>query len=288
MVSDAINYYSIIRYVPEPLRGEQINVGVIAVSRAGTSGRAKFPRRWTRAKQFGKEDVTFLGDFSRSLNRQLADQLSLFDGPGRWNLDRLEKLSGEWSNSIQISEPRASTLPLDQLLEDIYVSFVKEPSAQRRELRDRRVAANEVIRAAKKALRESYGQVQAEQLVKPRDFIDGRYGQYKFDLVIRNQIPLFAAEGLSFEVPESADLERDVHALAWAIDDVLPGKESLKLAVIALPPKGRQAVSIYKKAKEIYTSLGARFVVENEIGRWADEIAADVKSHIPSLATHRR
>src|SRR2546426_904839 len=75
-------YYSIIRYVPDPVRGEQVNVGALAVHADGTFASVRFDRRFDRARSLGRgADVGFLRDFRNDLEglamEQSAAQLPL-------------------------------------------------------------------------------------------------------------------------------------------------------------------------------------------------------------------
>ena len=57
--------YCIIRYVPNPLTEERVNVGVIAYD--DTQVRVRFLERWNRVKHFAGRDITFLRDLARVL-----------------------------------------------------------------------------------------------------------------------------------------------------------------------------------------------------------------------------
>src|SRR2546427_238547 len=132
----ANNYYSVVQYVPDPTRDERINVGIVVASEDGTIGRAKFPKDWSRVRQFGREDVTFLRDFANSLERDLRAQLQLMPNGERWHLDSLQRFSAEWQNSIQISEPRVSSLSPEQLVDEMYERLVKEPPPRHHAFKD--------------------------------------------------------------------------------------------------------------------------------------------------------
>ena len=43
------SYYSVVQYVPNPMSGERVNVGVIAFD--GHAVRTRFLRNWTRARR---------------------------------------------------------------------------------------------------------------------------------------------------------------------------------------------------------------------------------------------
>jgi len=266
-MDNRVVFYSIIQYVPDPTRNERMNVGVVVTDEVGAVGRAKFVRDWGRARLFGKEDVSFLRDFAHALSQELQAQLPLLSSVTRWDLGHLQKFSLEWRNSIQISEPRASTLNPERLLEDVYEKFVKELPPRRHAFRDKRAAAGLARTAIKRAVEDRYGKPQSASLVKSHVWINGNLDEHEFDVVIQNHIPLVAARGLSFEVPESPELERDVDALAWAIDDIRRTSDKPKLGVIALPPTDKNRE--YERARKIYEGLKAEFVRVDEVDEWA-------------------
>ncbi len=274
MIRMDISYYSVVQYVPDPLRGERMNIGVVAADAAGKVARARFPGRnsrvWSRAKQFGREDLDFLRGFVESVDEQLSSKPSLFARSREWSPDDLARLTANWQNSIQFSQPKASTLSVEDLVVQVYERLVREPPIRHREHRDKRVVVYRALRVVRQAL--SQKRPGAESLVKSHDWIQGRLDEHELDLVVRNGAPLLAAEGLSFEVPASQDLWREMDALKWAIVDLREAKAVPKIGVIALPPRGRNRE--YERARDIYEELGAEFVPEPGLDKWAEETVA--------------
>jgi hypothetical protein len=122
------SYYSIIKYLPDPISEEAMNIGV-AVFGGGVTPRFRFISDWTRARQFGGESTEFLEKLSRQLSSR---QLGIFEDSGQWNEDQLRRVLGKWHNSVQFTSPRASLRDAPALLDDIAGSFLRE--AQRKEI----------------------------------------------------------------------------------------------------------------------------------------------------------
>lgn len=120
-----VNYYSIVHYVPDPIRDERINIGVIVVDDENLVAYAKFLPNFSRAKQFGHEDITFLIEFAQSVELEIREQKNLSSNMPRWNINRLKELNLNWNNSIQISQMKVSTLPINQLINKIYSRFIE-------------------------------------------------------------------------------------------------------------------------------------------------------------------
>src|ERR1700682_5257485 len=97
------SHYSIVQYVPDPISDERINVGVIATGDGGAV-RVRFLNHWQRVRQFGLRDVSFLQDFARRIE---IGQRELNLSGDEWSEPILRRLSSEWIQSIQLTEPRA-------------------------------------------------------------------------------------------------------------------------------------------------------------------------------------
>lgn len=129
--------FFLVRYVPDPVKGEFTNIGVIlreAVQRPSGSGTpapsVRFTRDWSRVRCMDADaDIGLL----ESLEAELAARLQTASGPGK---PILELLADSLSNAIQISEPRASlaeslSTEMDLLLK-MYVEPIKVKQERRR------------------------------------------------------------------------------------------------------------------------------------------------------------
>lgn len=266
--------FCVVRYVPNPLASEQVNIGLIAWR--GEEIRARFVDHWSRIQRFGHEDIGFLRDFAERVLEATADQGKL---PGvaeavGLNTHALERIVGSWGNSIQFSEAKASLLAPDEVLGEMIPIFLREPS--RREVRDRRVAARYAFEGISKTLGQK-----AKGLIKKRAQIDGAYDQHRFDVVVANGAPLFAAQGFSFEIPDTVVLMRDLDALAWTIADVKRARRSFPLAVVVLPPS--RASVAYTKARKIFPALKADLLTRSQIEPWAARQQKKVRAACPEL-----
>ena len=116
-------FYSLIQYVPDLIRNERVNIGVVVF----TEGYAEthFIENWTRVRQFGG-DVSSLQTVAKEIEKMrpaaLRDAVSL------------------WQQSIQFTAPAASLLDPDTLLIDIAQRCLIDPEKHEREYRDRHQA----------------------------------------------------------------------------------------------------------------------------------------------------
>lgn len=128
--------FFLIRYVPDPVKGEFTNIGVI-LREAGAPGaavqqtpRVRFTRDWSRVRCMDAgADLALL----EALEGELAARVH---PAGAGSKPILEVLQDSLSNSIQISEPRASlaeNIATEmELLMTLYVEPIKVKEARRR------------------------------------------------------------------------------------------------------------------------------------------------------------
>jgi hypothetical protein len=125
------SYYSIIQYVPNPIANERINVGVLTFDEEEL--KVKFLKNWKRVENFCMGDISFLRDFESQMQKAVSQGLlfpgdSLLDQPRQ---ERLQRISENWMNSIQFTEPNFSLKPVDKLLEDSIKKYLIEPVPSR-------------------------------------------------------------------------------------------------------------------------------------------------------------
>jgi hypothetical protein len=136
-------YYSIVQYVPDIVAEERINIGVIAFDQERVQ--CSFLKNWSRVKCFvSGGDVSFLRDVADDFYEASRGQLAFAqrDGRGRLNEDAINEMSRTWRNTIQVTQPRGSLLPLEQLLPKMTDRFLRTRKPERPEHRGRSDARN--------------------------------------------------------------------------------------------------------------------------------------------------
>jgi len=125
--------FFLIRYVPDVVKGEFVNIGVLLREAAGADARAqvKFTRDWSRVRCMDAEaDVGLL----EALEQEISGRLKLGVSP-RDPKTVMEVLQDTLSNSLQMTEPKA-TLAENmatemELLLRMYVEPMKVPRCAR-------------------------------------------------------------------------------------------------------------------------------------------------------------
>jgi hypothetical protein len=267
------SYFSIIRYVPDPLTGEQMNIGVVVFGDGKT--RVRFTRDWQRLQSFGGDNAQFLRHFAESARRSSSENLPLpgFEEPIDLSEDSVRAVAGKWMNSIQFSEVKASRLEPDDLLEDIGPRVLRVRRAARHPYRTRRAAVSLAYKEVEDGLRAAVGK-DWPRFYRKKPELEGRLQNHAFDVGIENGQPLLAARGLSFEGPASPDLEKEIRVTAWALDDIRESGAKTQLAVVALPPQ--RSTKLFDEAARVFRELNAQVVLEDEAHDWAASAARDL------------
>jgi hypothetical protein len=123
------------------------------------------------------------------------------------------------------------------------------------------------------ALQSEIGKA-ASKLVRPRFQLDGRFDNHQCDLAVVNGKPYAAINSFSFEMPESQDLIKAIHAATWTADDMKQKDPNFPIALVALPPK--QPSALYDKTIRVFTDLKAEVVPEDKLPNWSKELASAV------------
>ena len=264
------SFFSVIRYVPDPITEERLNVGVVVYGEGKVL--SKFIGEWAKVRIFGGEDIRFLREFADDIERK---QLNLFRPDSRWDEHTLQQISKHWKNSIQLSEPKASLQSPQELLEDISSRYIREQVHRRRERKDKREVLRVGLEALTQSFYERHHQPLSNNLIKRRHSIKGARDNHSLDLVIGNGHPFFAAEALSFQGQDSVEMRKEVDAALWVIEDIRKADNKLPLAVLALPPVGR--LPLYSKARRIFKNdLKVDFVAGAQVEGWGRKMAKTI------------
>jgi DUF3037 family protein len=260
-----VTYYTVVHYLPNPLSGERVNVGVIAWNDGQIT--ARFVDDWRRIHSFGGEDIRFIRDFARRVEEATSANPDLpgLGSSGRLDEERLKKIVGSWIHSLQFSEPRASLRGPSQTVDDMASIFLR---ARRHVQRGRTRTSAAALAAHSIFVGLEELTQKASQLMKRNYAIKGKLEEHPFDVVVANGRPFFAAQGLSFEVADSRILGLEVEATAFALSDVRARDREFPLAVLTLPPQRKS--QLFNKAQTLFDALKAE-VVESEdaMNRWA-------------------
>jgi hypothetical protein len=265
--------YSLIQYVPSPVRDERINVGVIVT---GEEPEWFGSRLLTRTHRGRLKRLGFAGTFSflDDLNRELADSAVTHDQLAiprsrPWNADAVESALADWANTVQLSAPRAAIHDRPQVLLDaLYAELVADPAEPRHRARDRRWIRSRALTGLRQGL-ESVPGFDFDAHVRTKVRIAGALEQHDFDIELLNGQPIRLIQGLALEGVSKRD--REIEALAWTIDDV---QKTSATPISVLSVGGGAA---FNRARHIYEGLGAQVVGEPEFDAWLEQASTGLR-----------
>ena len=277
------SFYIVAQYVPDPITGERLNIGVLVYEDGNERIYSYFLQDWQRAKCFAGQltDIGFLRDFANQLPRQLAGASVLSGAKGQTiTKESLLDMVSNWGNSIQFTAPRASLMSAEDLLAYVSDRFVREPVHTSIQHRTRTQAAKVAADKVKQALHVTLNQVPSQFLSRNK-LIMGKVEPHDFDVVVKNGVPVWATEALSFEGPNRKDRRDDISLMAWAVEDVRKLQPNLLLGVLALEPRRpNDAHQDYSSAQKIFSGLGVEMASESTIDDWAKEQAEKVAPYL--------
>jgi hypothetical protein len=265
--------YSVIRYVPDPIAEECVNVGVVTWDQRRI--RVRFLNNWTRVRAFGHENVDFIREFAKEMEAATQRQLPLRDINAvlSLNTDQLKKMISGWGENIQFSPPRGSIKDADALIADVAPLFLRTRRTARAGVRTRVVAAKMAANILLDAVRQRDPD-EAEHLVKRKEIVDGAIDQHRLDVALANGHLIAGVQAISFEINASEHLEKEMLAIKWAISDIRRRNRDLPMAIFALPPRAGGARSAYRDARRAVTALHADMVTSEDLmAQWASERA---------------
>lgn len=218
--------FSLIRYVPDPVKGEFANIGVV-LRAAGQDGTAavRFTRDWSRVRCLDPDaDVEML----EALEAEIASRL---EREGRDEAKPvLSVLEDSLSNSLQMTAMRGTlaesvAAEMEQLLR-MYVEPLKAP-AVRRQASGRAAIAGSMREAFERAgvWKLMRKRVPAREYTQPGDplKIDCGYrnGQVRLFHAVSLESDAEVAKGLAYSLPKLSEGVRRVEGLGLELTSVV-------------------------------------------------------------------
>lgn len=254
------SFYSVLQYIPDPVRDERVNFGVLAFG--GGQVCRVFLSNWTRVRSFAQADVAFL--------KRLVHET------GDWDEAAIRRLAEQWTGSIRITTPSASLLAPDALVLDASKRFLIDSVPAMLGYRPRTTAVKTARTWVKEKLKERVGGRWRALLRDEKYHLPGTHKAYEFDIAVGNGQPYFAMQALSFEVPNTKPLEKEIEATAWRVKEVHDASPGLPIGVFTFPPdgEGSDRTRLYEEARQIFGDLEVAVIDEQHLPAWASDMVA--------------
>jgi hypothetical protein len=258
--------FSLIRYVPDVVKGEFANIGVV-LREAGKDAVVRFTRDWTRVRCMDAEaDIALL----ESLETEIAERLRA----GVELNPVLGVLNDTLSNSVQMTDMRATlaeSMPAElELLLKLYVEPLKVPGLKRK-VSGRTAIANRMRDEFERAgvWRLMRKKVAAAQYTQAGDPL-------KLDCGYRNgQVRMFQAISLDTDVEAAKGLAYSAAGLREGVERV--EGVGLELTAVVEPVSTVGDAELYGFAVSVMERAAIRVLTAGDLGRVAETARRELR-----------
>lgn len=225
-------FFSLIRFVPDPARGEFINLGAVAGSDETREWELRLVSNLARAKALDDRGVLAAAvSYAASLQDNIAvlSQLDV-EVSEPMSLDLLRQRAGDLQNVVQLSPPApvvadsaeaALDLVFDQLVLDVA----------------RRSFGFEKKHKAVGAARRAYRAHGVDGSVRERAAVRASAFGETFDFAVHNGAAVQLVQCWSFQLPNQADLAEHVKSWSWVVHELRQSGGELAIgdSTVAIP-----------------------------------------------------
>lgn len=286
--------YSVIRYVPSPISGEFVNIGVIAGNDQRSDWFLRQATDATRARRFGpKESLDAAFALMNTVGSSI-DALDYLPDPEATNQvvepseAWLRELGERHRNVIQFTPPapveaESAADAADTLFAYFIGERVKEPTQT-------------VTRArAFHSLRRAYLQAGVnERMLRQRTELRCNALHTPMDFAVGNGRVVQLAHSWSFQISSLDDVSRDVKAWGYALqalrgnggeiahaNTIIPVSPDVDVEVLCIEPRNDFQAAAFAEATQVFDDVHASVRAYSA----ADEIAAIAAKQISSIGT---
>jgi hypothetical protein len=275
--------YSVLRFVPDPARGEAVNLGLLVGDDDAREWELRLIQNFRRAKAVDDHGVLQLAlSFVDQLETHIEalEQIPESSSVLPISSELVARFAGEMQNIVQLTPPvpvvaASAEEALDLLSDELLV----DPAARRY----RFLKKHPAVGATRRAYRKHH--VPDEAIEQRAPIVAGAYDG-AFDFAVFNSEALQLVQCWSFQLPNQAELAEQVKAWAWVVREVrerggtlraggreihVPSGDEFEIAAVFIPPAdGQDDVRAYEEARAAFEETHV-FALEPD---QADELGA--------------
>ena len=277
---EQICYYIVARYIPDLVRGEFINIGVLLQSATTPFVSSKFLANYAPVKRFDPNvSATVLNDFALSSQNAAGAaarrRVGIPARPVATPPEFITTLSRRYAGVVQYDAPKAVlTNDPAETLNRLYQELVAPPTKTRRD------TTNKAHYTAASLRRDMIARLQASPVlvshVETKYKVKGSVNPWIFDAGLRNGA-LHIVQTLSFDVDTE---EKQNRALIFKgkIDDARQANQSVGLNVYAvvLPPEEKNA-SGYENSLKLLNASEIKITPPDEVDEMVKALERQVQ-----------
>jgi hypothetical protein len=257
-------HYSLIRFVPDPARGEFVNLGVIAGDDDGRDWDLRLIQNLRRPRALDDTGALALAlAFAVRLEDHIEalEQLPDTTPVQPISTELLLQLSGEMQNIVQISTPTPVVADsAENALDLLFPELVVDAAAPEFRRFERKHRAQASTRRAYRA-----HDVPEEAVTEQAHVAAGPYEGH-FDFAVSNGEVVQLVQCWSFQLPNQAELAEQVKAWAWVVrglrkdggrlhglgDRDLDVEGNVEIAAVFVPPATGQEAPAFDEARAAF------------------------------------
>jgi len=238
--------YSVIRYVPNPISEESINVGVAVFG--GGPPIFRFVADWNRARRFSGEATEFIERFARQISDR---QIGIFEDSGIWDEEQLRKVLGHWHNSIQFTAPRASLKEPEELIEEVSTTFLRGAAPRESHRHTRLQTRVKNLFNKMKVLAKEKREIHKHRVV-PDFLIDQSTGLFADFALKRNVFYVMQTVDYQSAAPSGMAKFYETGAKALVLSEAKQklGKDTMRYVIYSAHSEDRSSIRKYLKLLE--------------------------------------
>jgi hypothetical protein len=114
-----ITYFWVIKFIPDMIKDERVNIGVAAISIDGSERKVRFVEDWSRANFVAGADSSYFLNI-------VANRFKTAIESGEWDTDMIDYKSNNYGpyDNVIFSQRGASKRPVDEVLEEVFERLV--------------------------------------------------------------------------------------------------------------------------------------------------------------------
>jgi hypothetical protein len=276
--------YSLIRFVPDPARGEFVNVGAVVGSDESSEWEVRQVENPVRARALDDRSAldavwAFIDSVGNQIDEFEQGSASLFGPSIELSEDWLERLYRDHQNIVQLSAPTPMVADsADEALERIFDLLVLDPAQRKYRFRKKH--------AALAALRAAYSThaIQKGRDLRERVVLETPHHRERFDFAVTNGRALQLTHTWSFQVPDQDALSEQIKAWGWTVGDarsnggqiaapdgsIFSVETDIDIEVVFVPPASGQEAPALAEAQNVFASLDVTAVALDDADAVAD------------------
>lgn len=223
--------FSLIRFVPDPARGEFVNIGAIAGDEASDDWAIRWISNYRRANALDSNGVLPAAKaFTGELDRRFADFDRPTLGSEPLSVAWLAELAADMNNIVQLTAPAPVVADsAERALDLIFDRLVVDPARATFRFQNRH--------KAQAATRRTYAEHRIPRsAIKEHVRVASGHFNFSFDFAVHNGRALQLVQCWSFQLPNQEELTDQIKAWAWVAGHIRRNGGRFAAADVKVPP----------------------------------------------------